>query len=164
MPIGLAMAQARLANLSRGSLARWSQDSYDETMTGLLSVGPLGAVPGLSRQVTVSFLDLATRPGQAVLGMRWQARGVGGSLFPTLDANLVLTADGPDATVLRIEGAYRPPLGALGARLDQMVLHRVATATIRGFVNRVADAVLNPVPETPEASLAPCPPPEPEAL
>jgi hypothetical protein len=168
LQVGLNAAQCRLMNLVRGPLVRMSQDSYDETITGVLQVGPLGSVPGLSRQVTVSFLDLRTRPGQAVLGMRWHATGPGGKLLPALDANLVLTADGPDATVLRMEGVYRPPLGALGARLDDLILNRVATATIRGFAHRVADGIVNPpgppAPGTQRADLDPWPPSEPGLL
>lgn len=168
LPVGLPTAQARLANLSLSTLCRMSQESYDETATGQLVVGPLGAVPGLSRRVSVSFVDLVTRPGQAVLGMRWHAAGPGGRLFPALDANIVLTAEGTDATVLRVEGVYRPPLGALGARLDQAVLNRVATATIRSFVARVTDAIVHPLarrhPARPEPSPAPWRPPDPELL
>lgn len=165
LQVGLPTAQARLVNLSHGPLTHVSQDCYDETITGLLLVGPLGPVPGLSRQVTVSFLDLVTHPGQAVLGMRWHVAGPGGRLFPALDANLVLTADGADATMLRIEGIYQPPLGALGARLDELVLNRAAAATIRGFIHKVAGAIVNPPgPGAQPASPAPWRPPEPEAL
>jgi hypothetical protein len=165
--VSLSTAHARLVNLVRGPLVRMSQDSHDETITGLLLVGPLGALPGLSRRVTVSFLDPVIRPDQVALGMRWHAAGPGGRLAPALDADLVLTADGPDVTVLRVEGVYRPPLGALGARLDELVLKRVAAATIRSFVNRVADAIVNP-PGPPhagpqEVSPHPWPPPEPES-
>ena len=40
--------------------------------------------------------------------------------------------------MLTVAGAYRPPLGALGEALDRVILHRVATATIRGFTAQVA--------------------------
>ena len=45
---------------------------------------------------------------------------------------------------LALAGAYRPPLGRLGAGLDQMVLHRVATATMRALLRSVAEAVTSP--------------------
>jgi hypothetical protein len=35
-------------------------------------------------------------------------------------------------------GVYRPPLGALGQILDRALLHRVAAATVRGFIARVS--------------------------
>ena len=44
-------------------------------------------------------------------------------------------------------GVYRPPLGALGQALDRAVLRRVAVATIKGFLARVAAQLADqPVP------------------
>jgi hypothetical protein len=40
--------------------------------------------------------------------------------------------------MLRIAGSYRPPLGALGTALDAAILHRVARATVRAFLDRIA--------------------------
>jgi hypothetical protein len=45
---------------------------------------------------------------------------------------------------MRLAGAYRPPLGALGARLDAVIMNRVAAATMRSFVRRVAEAIVHP--------------------
>jgi hypothetical protein len=56
-------------------------------------------------------------------------------LFPALDADITLTPAGEDATVLRLAGAYRPPLGpprrqprpgdlAPGSRRDDPGLHQ----------------------------------------
>ena len=45
------------------------------------------------------------------------------------------------ATTLTLTGVYRPPLGSVGAGLDQAILHRVATATIRDFLARVGAAI-----------------------
>jgi hypothetical protein len=49
-----------------------------------------------------------------------------------------------------LAGVYRPPLGALGQALDRAVLRRVAVATIKGFLARVA-AQLADQPVTNEA-------------
>src|SRR6266576_3170529 len=59
-------------------------------------------------------------------------------LFPVLDADVRLTPAGEHVTLLSMAGSYRPPLGSLGQALDRVILHRVATATIRGFVAQVA--------------------------
>jgi hypothetical protein len=140
--VGFPVALASLRNLATGcSLTGASRDAYGETITSLTRAGPVGATPGVSRLVSVSFVDPVMREGSATLGMRWNADGPGGGLFPALDANVILTADGEQASVLRLEGAYRPPLGALGARLDAVIMNRIATATIRGFIGRVADAI-----------------------
>ena len=92
----------------------------------------------------VRFRDLVSHGESAVLSLRWETAGPGGGLFPVLDADITLTPAGESATALSLAGSYRPPLGKLGAILDRVVLRRVATATIQGFVERVGAAVVNP--------------------
>ncbi len=145
LEVSFVAAQARLANLARGgSLLSASKDAYGEEITGLARVGPLGSAPGLSRLVEVRFRDLAASEDSAGLALRWEATGPGGRLFPALDADLTLRRAGEQATSLTLAGAYRPPLGTLGAGLDRAILRRVAAATIRAFLNRVADAIVHP--------------------
>lgn len=76
-----------------------------------------------------------------------------------LDANLVLTAVDSQHCRLALLGVYRPPLGAVGATLDRMLLSRAAVATFRSLVTRVA-AGLDPPAEAPAAvaGLAPADP------
>jgi hypothetical protein len=144
---GFAAAQARLASLLRGSwLLGACREAYDEGITGLTTVGPPGAGPGLSRLAEVQFHDLVRRGDTAVLQLRWQVTGGGGSLFPVLDADITLSPDGEHATVLAMAGAYRLPPGAAGAEMDRAIVHRVATATIRSFVNRIGDVIAHPAP------------------
>jgi hypothetical protein len=49
---------------------------------------------------------------------------------------------------LTADGGYRPPPGNLGGELDQVVLRRVAEATIHTFVNRIAEAIFASGPAT----------------
>lgn len=145
LPVSFPVALARLVNLTHGSsLVQASEHAYGEGYAGLVRVGPLGAAPGVSRLVAVSFVDVATQDESAVLGLRWNVTGPGGRLFPALDANITLTADGEQETWLRLAGAYRPPLGALGTRLDAVIMNRVAAATMHSFVRRVAEAIVQP--------------------
>ena len=51
---------------------------------------------------------------------------------------------GEHSARLSLAGVYRPPLGALGAGLDRAVFHRVADATARSLLARVADALTRP--------------------
>ena len=165
LDIGFNAAQARLTNLARsGLLRRASDDAYRDLGTGLARVGPLGAAPGLSRLVTVRFNNMTVGEGVAVGAMRWEAAGPGGTLFPTLDADIKLTAAGPDLTVLAVSGSYRPPLGSLGAGLDRTLLRRVAQATIQAFTQRVGTAIVRPAasPEAEHAGPLSNPPPRPE--
>ncbi len=106
----------------------------------------MGTVPGMSKLVEVHFRDVVTRGESAVLALRWEATGPGGRLFPPLDADMSLTPAGEHSTRLSLAGVYRPPLAALGAGLDRAVFHKVADATVRSLLARVAD-VLGPLPE-----------------
>ena len=143
LDVGFAAARAGLADLTRdGSLLSVSEDAYGEGITGLVRVGPLGCAPGVSRLVEVHARELTGSDHTARLALRWSATGPGGRLFPALDADLTLRSAGEQATVLALVGAYRPPLGVVGAGLDRAILHRVAAATIRAFLRRVADAIV----------------------
>jgi hypothetical protein len=144
-----AAASRRMSALTDGSaLARASHGAWRE---GLARVGPAGAVPGLSKLVHVQFRELAFRGGVAVLTLRWQAAGATGGLFPVLDADLTLISNGENAALLGLEGVYGPPAGALGAALDRAVLHRIAAATVRSFLGRVAGALSDAVPDPPHS-------------
>jgi len=135
LDVSFAVARARLANLTHGGLlASASEDAYALGVTGLLRVGALG----LSREVRVQARELSERDGSAGLAIRWEVTGPGRGLFPVLDADIRLFPTGEQTTLLTLAGAYRPPLGAVGEALDRAILHRVAAATVRNFLSRVA--------------------------
>ncbi len=98
----------------------------------------------MSKLVEVHFLDVVTRGESAVLTLRWEAAGPGGRLFPALDADIWLTPAGEHSARLSLAGAYWLPLAALGAGLDRAVFHRVADATVRSLLARVADILARP--------------------
>jgi hypothetical protein len=132
-------ARERFLLLADGTqLEGMSQDAYADGLGGQIRVGPLGGVPGVSKAVRVSLLDPVPRDDSVLVPMRWEATGLMGRLFPVLDANLMLGRDDKGRAVLRIAGVYRPPLGGLGEELDQIVLRRVASATIRSLLRRIA--------------------------
>jgi hypothetical protein len=131
LDIGFAVARERLARLGESDgLLGTSEGAY----TGLARVGPAG----VSKLVRVQVRELSWTDRSAGLALRWEATGAGGGLFPVLDADLRLAPDGERGTVLTMTGVYRPPLGSLGEALDRAILNRVAAATIRTFVARVA--------------------------
>ena len=81
-----------------------------------------------------------------VLPLRWEATGVTGRLFPVLDADLTMTPAGAGQTLMTLNGAYRPPLGGIGAELDRVVFRRAAAATIGSLLTRIADVLASPAP------------------
>ena len=115
-----------------------SQDAYADGLAGQIRVGPLGGVLGMSKLVRVRLLDPVRHDESVLVPLRWEATGLMGRLFPVLDANLMLGKDDQGRGILRIVGVYRPPLGGLGQELDQIVLRRVASATIRSLLRRIA--------------------------
>jgi hypothetical protein len=77
---------------------------------------------------------------QTTIPFAWEATGTPG-LFPKLDADLIVATVGPELSQIAIRGAYAPPLGPLGRALDRALLHRVAEACVKSFVDRVAQSV-----------------------
>ena len=143
LDIGFEAARDRLAQLDSWFLIA-SNHAYGEGMAGIARIGPRGPAPGISKLAEIRFQSLAAHDDHAGLALRWEARGPGGGLFPVLDADLTLTPAGENGALLALSGAYRPPLGSPGAELDRLLLHRVAEATIRDFLKRVAAALARP--------------------
>jgi hypothetical protein len=142
------VARSRLATLMRGGwLDSLSQDAYSEGLAGQVRVGPFGRVPGMSKLVEVRLLEPVPHDDVVVVPLRWEASGRIGRLFPVLDANLSLGEAGNGKTALRFAGVYRPPLAGVGEELDQIVLHRVADATVRSLLVRIAGVLTDPAGE-----------------
>lgn len=140
--VSFEVARARLARLAHGGwLTDASAEAYGEPAAILARVGPLGPVPGMSRLVEVRFRELAGDDDHAVLALRWEAVGAAGGLFPALDADLTLSRVDDQSSACKLSGVYRPPLGALGAGLDRMILNKVAAATIRKLMTSTGDAL-----------------------
>jgi hypothetical protein len=77
-------------------------------------------------------------PSVRVLPISWRATGAQW-LFPRLDGDIELAALGSARTQLSISARYQPPLGVVGRVLDRALLHRVAEATLRDFLEGVAE-------------------------
>jgi hypothetical protein len=146
LELSFQAARAGLMNLTHGDwLSTASDGAYADGLTGLIRVGPFGDVPGASKLVRVSLLEPVPRGDTVTLPLRWEATGIMGRLFPVLDADLTLTPAGT-GTLMRLDGAYRPPLASVGTGLDRVVLHRAAMATIRSLLTRIADTLADPAP------------------
>lgn len=138
LTVSFRAAAERLAALPRsGWPGTLSRAVYKVGVEYLMRVGPAGAVPGTSRLVRVRFTEPSCHDGTMTVGLRWEAVGVTGRLFPALDADIRLTDD-DDGVRVTLTGSYRPPFGALGVELDRLVLRTVATATIRALLTRLA--------------------------
>lgn len=86
-----------------------------------------GGLRAASRLVLVQFMDPVYRDEAMTVGVRWEATGVTGGLFPVLDAEIRLSGTGSRGSRVMLTASYRPPLGAAGAGFDRLLLHTVAT-------------------------------------
>ena len=77
---------------------------------------------------------------ETTVPVTWEATGPSG-LFPRMEADLVVGGLGTDLTQLALRGRYRQPLGSFGRAIDRALLHRVAEASVKDFVDRLAEAV-----------------------
>jgi hypothetical protein len=73
-----------------------------------------------------------------ILPIAWRPAG-GQALFPAMSAEIELAPVGEDRTQLAIGATYTPPFGLVGRVADRALLHRVAEATIKDFLDRVRD-------------------------
>src|SRR5215469_4850120 len=145
LQVSLGAAQTRLASLaSRDGLSHASRHAYEYGLEQIMRVGPFGGTPVVSKLVQVRFVEPVYHDDAMTLGLRWEATGFTGGLFPVLDGDLTLSRVDDDTTRLRLVASYRPPLGHLGAGLDKAILSRVAEATMRELLRNIASALANP--------------------
>jgi hypothetical protein len=114
---------------------------------------PLLAEVGIGRPslrvtkcVTVRLGQPVRFPSKLSIPMTWDPDGW---LLPQLHAELELGTLGKDRSQLALSGRYDPPLGTVGRTVDRIALHRIAEATIKDFLDRLATILqsLQPSPD-----------------
>lgn len=139
LDVSFAVARARLADLTGNNLLRSaSEDAYRA------GIADLGSDPPEVARVLIR--ELANTDGRAGLAIRWEASGPECGPFPALDADITIVPATDKATLLVLAGVYRAPPGPSGAAPDHATLHRVAAATIRSFLGRLAAGVAGSAP------------------
>jgi hypothetical protein len=84
--------------------------------------------------------------GTQVLPLWWEAADQPW-LFPTFEGGLEVRP-GDGGTELRLEGIYRPPLGAAGGLVNRTILNRAATASLESLLERVSERLTRPQRQT----------------
>lgn len=98
-----------------------------------LRIGPLIAFPTLGKTVTLQVGEPLRRDEVTVVPLTWRATTAPG-LFPMMSADLEISPLDAELTQLTLRGRYEPPLGAVGRRLDRLLMHRIAEASVRSFL------------------------------
>lgn len=96
--------------------------------------------PLLAKTVRMSIGVPLRGDAETEIPITWSATGTPG-LFPSMEAGIVIAALGPDLTQVALRGSYDPPLGSVGKALDRTLFHRVAEASVKSFVDRIASSI-----------------------
>lgn len=137
VPLHLGVVEQRLDDL-RANLEEWAGVAYREGEELRAKVGP--SVDGAAKEITLEIGTAEIHRAGLVYPVTWTAIGAT-ALFPSLTAELVLSHVGPEQTKLSFEGTYEPPLGPLGKVVDRVVLGKYAEATVKNWVDRLAEAL-----------------------
>jgi hypothetical protein len=100
------------------------------------------------RRAEVELGEPIRTASTTIVPLRWRSPEAAG-LLPSMDADLEIAALGPDRTQVAMSARYRPPLGAVGRAVDRALLHRVAEATVKDFMDRLRDSLLEAAEATP---------------
>lgn len=134
------VAEARLILLKLlDGVTEAADIAYREGESLLMKAGPDSRQIAKKVRLTVGTPLLLGQ--ETVIPLDWEATGATG-LFPRLAAELRLAAVSPRLSKLSLQGTYQPPLGTVGRMLDRALLHRVAEATIKHFVDRIGAAIV----------------------
>ena len=94
----------------------------------------------VTRDVRITLGTPVEFPSKTVLPISWRAVNRE-SLFPSLEGDIEVASLGPERSQLAISARYRPPMGVIGNVMDKALLHRVAEATVKDFLDRAAGRI-----------------------
>jgi hypothetical protein len=96
----------------------------------------------ITRTVSVELGEPMRAGSKTVVPLRW-IPSPGAGLFPSLDADIEVASLGADRAQLAINARYVPPFGAIGRAMDRALLSRVAEATLKDFLDRVGESLMD---------------------
>jgi hypothetical protein len=148
MPFG--PAEQALMAIPTSGLGALVESTGNRAERLLAEVGFTLADRRIEREVAIAFREPQRFGSRTLVPITWEATGPDG-LMPALEGDLEVAPLGPSRTQLSISARYSPPMGPVGRALDRALLHRVAEATVKDFLDRVGAAMT----EFPEASAPP---------
>ena len=128
--------EACSAALARGA-AEWFPrvDGKSVAKVGVHVAG----VP-VRKRVAVELGDPVTISAWTEIPISWRATSFA-KLFPVMSGKIEVAPVDADVTRLTVSGMYEPPLGRLGAQLDEALMHGVAEGTVKELAQAIAERV-----------------------
>jgi hypothetical protein len=139
VPLSISEVEKRLDRV-KNRLGDMADVAYREGEQLRARVSPW--VEGFAKEVAMEIGTAEIHRTGIAYPMRWTATGAG-VLFPQLNADLLLAHVGQSMTRISVQGTYDPPLGVVGRIADRMLLGRFAEATVRNWVDRLAEALMD---------------------
>ena len=123
---------------AEGEVSVWARLAYRKGEELRTRIDPGSFIP--AKEVEIVLGQPMDRSGSVIIPMDWKATGVG-ALFPVMSADLVLQPLGPGLVEVIFRGSYEPPLKVLGRLLDRALLHRLAEASAKAFLDELCRAI-----------------------
>lgn len=138
VPLPISEVERRI-DLVKGRVADMADVAYREGEQLRAKVGPWEV--GFAKEVDMEIGTPEILSTGIAYPVTWVAHG-GEILFPSLTAELLLAHVGADTTRVALQGTYDPPLGVVGKVADRVLLSRYADATVRHWVDGLAEALV----------------------
>jgi hypothetical protein len=126
----IAAVSSLLADKAHGWFPRLKDENVSEV--GLRIAG----VP-VRKKVTVEVGEAVSGGTFAEVPLTWRATFVK-QLFPVMDGKVELAPVDARVTRLTVSGMYEPPLGRVGKKIDEALMHNVAQATVKELAESIA--------------------------
>ena len=139
IPAPYAFVRDALLHDVDGWLPELADDAGVSGEARLADVG-FGRAVRVDRKVLVEVGTPIRDENRTLVPLRWRSES-SEALFPALDGEIEVAPVGASTTQLSMTARYAPPFGLLGRVADRALLHRVAEATVRDFVENVATVV-----------------------
>jgi hypothetical protein len=118
----------------------WFPSLGDETV---YAVGPRIAGVAIRKSVRVEAGNAVKIGDYTEVPVTWRATYIE-DLFPVMVGKIELAPVDPSVTRLTVCGMYEAPFGTLGKYVDDVLLHRVAEATVMELAESIAKRLSDP--------------------
>ncbi|CAN5186727.1 hypothetical protein BH18ACT5_BH18ACT5_08940 [soil metagenome] len=123
---------------SPGDLTVWARLAYEGGEELRMRIQPESS--RLTKEVEIVVGKPRSLTTAVYVPIIWKATGAE-SLFPLLEADLIVEAVGKAMSQITFRGSYTPPLGPLGRLLDRTLLHHLAEGCVKNFMDRIQAAL-----------------------
>ncbi len=140
VPVPAELICARIAADHGEWLTELAAGAAHEGESLRLRVGPIDSLPMLSETVTLNAGESKVSGETTVVRLIWLATDPQGTL-PVLKADLEVAALNSEITELTLRASYKSSLEGVDERPGRLAIHRIAEATVRSFMRRLADSL-----------------------